>query len=188
MPNIQATELRKGMAILHDGSLYRVLTFEHRTPGNKRGFIQSKLRNVKDGTQREVKFGSSESVERVVIESREMDYLYQDGDGYVFMDIVSYEQLTIPGDALGDQTVWLTDGMRIGVELYDGQAIGVDLPKTVEVTVKETEAVVKGQTAARSNKPAVLDNGVRIQVPPFIHSGDKIRVDPVEERYVDRVK
>jgi elongation factor P len=188
MPNIQATLLRKGMAIVHEGTLYRVLTFEHRTPGNKRGFIQCKLRNVKDGTQREFKFGSSESVDRVIIESKEMDFLYKDGDGYVFMDTENYEQMTIPGDALGDQAAWLTDGMRIGVEVYDGQAIGIDLPKTVEVTVKETEAVVKGQTAARSNKPAVLENGVRIQVPPFVNQGDRIRVDPGEERYVDRVK
>ncbi len=188
MANMQATEIRRGTLIIHESAPYKVLSFEHRTPGNKRGFIQAKLRSLVDGTQREVKFASGDFVERAQIDSREMDYLYSDGTGFVFMDIESYEQMSLDADVLGDASQWLTDGMRIAVEFFDGRPIGVELPKTLEVGVKETEAVVKGQTAARSTKPAILDNDVRIQVPTFINNGDRIRVDPVEQRYVDRVK
>jgi len=188
MANLQATEIRKGTLIIHESAPHKVLSFEHRTPGNKRGFIQAKLRNLMDGTQREVKFASSDFVERAQIDAREMDYLYSDGAGYVFMDIENYEQSTLDNETLGDASVWLTEGMRIGVEFFEGRPIGVQLPKTLEIGIKETEAVVKGQTAARSTKPAILDNDVRIQVPTFINNGDRIRVDPGEQRYVDRVK
>lgn len=188
MASMQATEIRKGTLVIHEGSPYRVLQFEHRTPGNKRGFIQAKLRSLLDGTQREVKFGSSDFVERAQVEAREMDYLYADTAGHVFMDSENFEQVTLDADTLGDAAVWLREGMRIGVEFFEGRAIGVQLPKTLEVSVKETETVVKGQTAARSTKPAILDNDVRIQVPTFINTGDQIRVDPLEQRYVDRVK
>lgn len=188
MADLQATQLRRGTTIIHDGQPYRVLSFEHRTPGNKRGFVQTKLRNLLDGTQRDVKFSAQDFVERATVETREMDYLYSDGSGAVFMDTESYEQLPLDDATLGDAKPWLSEGMRMTVELLDGRPIGVELPKTLEVTVQETEAVVKGQTAARSNKPATLENGVSIQVPPFINAGDKIRVDPGELRYVERVK
>jgi elongation factor P len=188
VPDIQATGLRRGTTVILDGVPYKVLTHEHRTPGNKRGFVQTKLRNLLDGTQREVKFSAQDSVERAVIDSREMDYLYADGSGCVFMDVENYEQLTISDATLGDARPWLSDGMRIVVEVLDGNAIGVALPKVVEAVVQETEAVVKGQTAARSNKPATLENGVTLQVPPFINVGDRVRVDPVELRYVERAK
>jgi len=188
MASMQATEIRKGTLVIHEGAPCRVLSFEHRTPGNKRGFIQAKLRSLIDGTQREVKFGSSDFVERAQLDSREMDYLYSDGNGYVVMDVTTYEQTSLDAETLGDVAVWLTENMRIGVEFFDGRAIGVQLPKTLEIGVKETESVVKGQTAARSTKPAILDNDVRIQVPTFINTGDRIRVDPAEQRYVDRVK
>jgi elongation factor P len=188
METIQATEIRKGTLVIYEGSPYRVLSFEHRTPGNKRGFIQAKLRHLIDGTQRDIKLGSSEYVERARIDAREMDYLYADGSSYVFMDIATYEQHSLPNDLLGDSAVWLSENMRIGIETLDGSPIGIQLPKTIEITVRETESVVKGQTAARSTKPAILENGVRIQVPTFLNSGDRIRVDPEEGRYIDRVK
>jgi elongation factor P len=145
--DIQATALRRGTAIIHEGVPYRVLEFEHRTPGNKRGFVQTKIRNLLDGTQREVKFSTNDSVERAIIEAREMDYLYPESDGG-----------------------------------------GLQLPKAVEIGIKETEPVIKGQTAAKSNKPAVLENGVTVQVPTFLGSGDRIRVDPGELRYIERAK
>lgn len=188
MSTIQATDLRRGKTIIVEGAPYRVLSFEHRTPGNKRAFVQAKLRNLLDGTQRDVKFSSTEFIERAVIENREMDCLYKDGSGWVFMDVETYEQINMDSEALGSAAPWLKEGMRLLVETLDSQPIGVELPKLVEAVIAETEAVVKGQTAARSNKPAVLENGTRVQVPPFIAVGDKIRVDPGELRYVERVK
>jgi elongation factor P len=176
------------MAILYEGKPCRVMEFEHRTPGNLPAFVQVTLRNLVDGRQRQVKFMASEVVERAHIDTRAMDYLYQDGDGYVFMDVENYEQITIPGDFLGDLAAWLVDGMRVEVQLLDGQPIGLELPKTVEIEVVEAEPVVKGQTAAKSNKPAKLANGVMVQVPPFVKAGDRIRVDPAERRYIERVK
>jgi elongation factor P len=188
MADVQATELRKGMAVIYEGNPYRVLSFEHRTPGNKRGFVQTKLRNMRDGTQREVKFSATELIERAHLESREMDYLYADGSSAVFMDTESYEQIAISDDALGEAKPWLAEGMRLYVDLLDGNPIGVQLPKSIEATVREAEPVVRGQTAAKSNKPAVLENGIAIQVPTFIEAGDRIRVDPTELRYVERAK
>jgi len=185
---IQANGLRRGTAVIHDGTPYRVLEFEHRTPGNKRGFVQTKLRNLLDGTQREVKFSANDFVERATIEAREMEFLYRDSSGSVFMDTESYDQMPLSDELLGDAAPWLSEGMRVGVEQLDGNPIGVQLPKTIEIEVADTEGVVKGQTAARSNKPATLSNGERIQVPLFINRGDRIRVDPAEKRYVDRVK
>jgi elongation factor P len=176
------------MAVIYEGNAYRVLSFEHRTPGNKRGFVQTKLRNMRDGTQREVKFSATEAIERAHLESREMDYLYADGSGAVFMDTESFEQITISDEALGDARPWLVEGMRLYVDLLDGNPIGVQLAKSLEVTVREAEPVVKGQTAAKSNKPAVLENGIAIQVPTFVEAGDRIRVDPTELRYIERAK
>ncbi len=188
MASVQATDLRRGTAVVYEGALYRVLEFEHRTPGNKRGFVQTKLRSLVDGTQRTVKFGTGDFLERAVIETREMDYLYADGHGRVFMDIENYEQLPISAEILGDAEAWLTEGMRLMVEIHEGRPIGVRLPKGVEAVVAETEGVVKGQTAARSSKPARLENGVVVQVPPFIEVGDRILVDAEEARYIERCK
>ena len=188
MADIQATGLRRGTVILHEDVPYRVLEFEHRTPGNKRAFVQTKLRSLLDGSQRTVKFSATESLEKAHVDAREMDYLYPDSGGAVFMDTESYEQLTIGDESLTDARPWLAEGMRLRVQLLDGNPIGIELPKSVEIGVREAEPVVKGQTAARSSKPAVLDNGVPLQVPTFIEAGDRIRVDPTEPRYIERCK
>jgi elongation factor P len=188
MAGTQATRLRKGMAIFFEGQPFRVMEFEHRTPGNLPAFVQTKLRNLLDGTQRTQKFMASEFVERAVTDTREMDYLYSDSDGYHFMDTETYDQIAIPEESLGENAVWLSDGMRVTVQLLDGRAIGIELPKSIEVEVAEAEPVIKGQTAAKSSKPAKLRNGVPIQVPPFIKAGDRIRVDPEERRYIERAK
>jgi elongation factor P len=171
MAVIQATEIRKGTAIMYEGAPYRVLTFAHRTPGNLRAFVQVKLRNLRDGTQREVRLSSTETIERAAIMTREMDCLYPESGGWVLMDAETYDE-----------------GMRLLVEMLDDNPIGVELPKTVEIEVRETEPVMKGQTAAKSNKPATLTNGVVVQVPPFIAAGDRIKVDPGERRYIERAK
>lgn len=186
--SIQATALRKGTAVLFEGVPYRVLAFEHRTQGRKSGFVQVKLRNLLDGTQREVKFASTDSVERAWVETVEMDYLYRDGANCVFMNTNTYEQVSVPAAGIADVVPWLQDGMRVAVEVLEGLPIGVELPKVVEMEVREAEPVIKGQTAARSNKPATLSNGVVMQVPQFINAGDRVRVDPGERRYIERAK
>jgi elongation factor P len=188
MADVQATELRKGMAIVLDGVLRRVPAFAHRTPGNKRGFVQTTLRSLIDGTQKQVKFGATDMVERAHVETREMEFLYSDGTGCVFMDTETYEQTTLQPQVLGGTEKWLIEGMRALVEMYGDNPIGVQLPKGVDAVVAETEPVVKGQTAAKSNKPAKLENGVVVQVPPFIEVGERIRVDPYEDRYIERAK
>jgi elongation factor P len=188
MPGIPATALRRGTTILYEKAPYKVLEFEHRTPARQRGFVDTKLRNLLDGSQRRVKFFATEALERAHVEARDMDYLYADGSNFVFMDAESYEQLEISRDLVGDSEPWLSEGMRFAVEMLNGAPIGIKLPNTLETSVRETEARIKGQTAARSTKPAVLENGVRIQVPTFISSGDRIRVDPSQATYVERVR
>jgi elongation factor P len=188
MASIQATELRKGTVVIMDGAPYSVVSFEHRTPGNKRGFVQVKLRSLRDGTQREQKLSATEFLERAHMDFREVDYLYADGDHFVFMDVENYEQTSISAEGVGDAAPWLVEGMRLQIQVLNGEPIGVVLPKTVEIEVREAEPVVKGQTAAKSNKPAVLANGVTVQVPPFIAVGDRVKVDPGEQRYIERVK
>jgi elongation factor P len=185
---MQANELRRGMNVMLDGKPYRVMESEIRTPGKGRAFIQVKFRSILDGTQRELKLGTGDQVDEADIESKDMDYLYTEAEGAVFMDIQSYEQTNIPDDVLGDTKPWLAEGMRCSVELLDGVPIGVTLPSVVEIKVRSAEPVVKGQTAAKSSKPAVLENGVTIQVPPFIEAGEKLRVDPMEQRYIERAK
>ena len=127
-------------------------------------------------------------MERAHIETREMDFLYAEPTGLVLMDTQTYDQITIPSDLVGEASSWLAEGMRVLVETHEGNPIGIELPKALEAVVRETEPVVKGQTAARSNKPATLENGVVVQVPPFIEAGDRIRVDPTEGRYIERAK
>ena len=185
---MQANEMRRGMNVLYDGRPYRVMEIEIRTPGKGRAFVQVKLRSILDGTQRELKLSTADQVDEANIESKEMDFLYGEPDAAVFMDIQSYEQIHIANDVLGDARPWLSESMRCWVDLFDGAPIGVTLPKIVEIKVRSAEPVVKGQTAAKSSKPAVLENGVTIQVPPFINAGDKLRVDPSEGRYIERAK
>jgi len=185
---MQANELRRGMNVMIEGRPFRVLESEIRSPGKGRAFIQVKLRSILDGTQREIKFSTADQVEEAALESREMDYLYSDSDGAIFMDTESYEQMTLADAVLGEAKPWLAEGMKCKVETLDGTPIGVTMPKSVEITVREAEATMKGQTAAKSSKPAVLENGVAIQVPSFVESGQRIRVDPTEKRYLERVK
>jgi elongation factor P len=188
MAGIQATDIRKGVVIIYEGAPYRVMQFEHRTPGNLRAFVQAKLRHMRDGTQKEVRFSATEFVERAHVDTREMDYLYADSDGAVFMDVENYEQITLSDEDVGDAKPWLAEGMRVQIQMLNETPIGIQLPKTVELAIKECEPVLKGQTAAKSNKPAVLENGVSIAVPQFIKVGDRVRVDPGELRYIERVK
>lgn len=176
------------MVILHEGAPVRVMEFHHHTPGNLRAMVQARLRNLLTGNSFEFRFRSNDTLERVVLEQHRMDYLYSDGTHHHFMNNETFEQVALTEDDLGGAAQWLMPGLTLEVEFYNGQPIGVELPASMELTVVETEPVLKGATASNSNKPAKLENGVTLQVPPFIVEGEKIRVNPAEARYMERVK
>ncbi|HZR28687.1 MAG TPA: elongation factor P [Terriglobales bacterium] len=184
--SIPATQLRPGMIIKHNNDLHAVFSVEHRTPGNLRAFIQAKLRNLRTGAMFEHRFRSPDPIEKIVVDEVEMEFLYADGGDYYFMNTENYEQLHLNKDVLGDATDYLTANLKIKVEFYDGKAVGVELPQTVELIVIETEPGLKSATASSVTKPAKLETGVVVQVPPFINEGEKIRVDTAEGAYLSR--
>lgn len=185
---MQANDIRRGMILIYQGVPHRVMDFEHRTPGNLRAFVQAKLRNLKSGSSTEVRFSSTENVERAILDEHEMEYLYSDGEMHHFMNTETFEQIALGAEALGDSVGFLAPGTRIQVQFFDGQPMGVELPAAVELTVVETQPQLKRATASSSSKPAKLETGVTIQVPPFIKEGDKIRVDPNKGVYLERAK
>ncbi|MEA2172751.1 MAG: elongation factor [Blastocatellia bacterium] len=185
---IPATQIRRGMVILFEGQLCKVIEFRHHTPGNLRAMVQAKLRNLRSGSSFEHRFRSADTVERAVLEQHDMEYLYSDGSHHHFMNTESYEQTALSEEDLGDAAQWLMPGLKIQVEFYEGRPIGVDLPASMELMVVRTEPTMKGATVSNVNKPATLENGVTIQVPPFVNEGDRIRVDPSEGRYMERAK
>ncbi len=185
---INATQLRNGMIIIYEGDLYRVTAVKHLTPGKGHGFMQTKLKNLRTGAGTEHKFRSEERVDRATLESREMQYLYAEDDRHTFMDTESYEQTELSSDDVGDILPFLLPTQVVTVELFDGSPVGVSLGSAVELEVVETEPSMKGATASASYKPATLETGVTVQVPPFIQIGDRIRVDPSEGKYIERAK
>src|SRR5215813_4998851 len=182
---IPATQIRRGMVIVFEGEPCRVVEFRHHTPGNLRAMIQTKLRS---GSSFEHRFRSADTIERAALEQHEMEYLYSDGSHHHFMNTENYEQTALSEGDLGDAAQWLTPGMKIQAEFYEGAPIGIDLPPSMELSVTQTEPSLKGATVSNVNKPATLENGVVITVPPFINEGDRIRVDPTEGRYIERAK
>jgi elongation factor P len=185
---IPATQIRRGMVIVFEGQPCKVLEFRHHTPGNLRAMIQTKLRNIRTGASFEHRFRSADTVDRASLEQHEMEYLYSDGSHHHFMNTENYEQTALSEDELGEAAQWLTPGMKIQAEFYDGSPIGIDLPPSMELTVTSTEPTLKSATVSNVNKPATLENGMTITVPPFINEGDRIRVDPTEGRYIERAK
>ena len=185
---IPATQIRRGMVIVFEGEPCRVVEFRHHTPGNLRAMIQTKLRSIRTGSSFEHRFRSVDTIEKASLEQHEMEYLYSDGSHHHFMNTESFEQIALSDDELGDAAQWLTPGLKIQVEFYDGTPIGIDLPPFLELTVTQTEPSLKGATVSNVNKPATLETGVTIQVPPFVNEGDRIRVDPTEGRYMERAK
>ena len=183
---ITATQLRPGAVIMHNKDLHQVFSVEHRTPGNKRGFIQAKLRNLRTGSMMDYKFRAEDSVDKVVLDEVQMEYLYKDGDDYYFMNIENYEQLHLNRDTLGDAVEYLTSNLQIKIEFHEGKPVGVELPQTVDLTVIETEPGIKSATASSVTKPAKTETGLIVQVPPFIGEGEKIRVDTSEGTYLSR--
>jgi len=183
---INGNEIRPGNVIQHNGSLWAVAKLQHVKPGKGGAFAQVELKNLLNGSKLNERFRSSETVERVRLEQNDYQFLYEADTMLVFMNTDNYEQIEIQSDFVGERTAFLQDGMMVVVESHEGCPIGVRLPDQVTLEVSETEPVVKGQTAASSNKPAVLENGVRTMVPPFVEAGDKIVVDTNEVTYIKR--
>lgn len=175
------------MLIRHGGNLCRVLDVQHLTPGNKRGFVQCRLRNLRSGTLTDHKFRSEDDVERAALNARRMQFLYADGDGYHFMDTESFEQVRLDGDTLGESVSYLLPEAVITVELFEGEPVGIQLPLTVDLVVAETAPAIKGATASAQLKPARLETGLVVQVPPFIADGDTVRVNTGTGEYQSRV-
>ena len=185
---IPATQIRRGMVLLFEGKLCKVMEFRHHTPGNLRAMIQTKLRDIRTGSSFEHRFRSVDTIERASLEQHEMEYMYSDGSHHHFMNTETYDQTALSDEELGDAAQWLSPGLRIQAEFYEGAPIGIDLPPSMELTVTQTEPTLKSATVSNVNKPATLENGVVITVPPFINEGDRIRVDPTEGRYIERAK
>ena len=188
MEKVQATALRPGMVVMFKDQPHRVLSFTHRTPGKGNAIVQVKLRGVLTGVQTETRLGSTVSMERVSVTGKTMQYLYKDGDAFVFMDNESYEQITLSAETLEAEAPWLEENMEVSVQYVADEATGIELPKAIEIEITETEPALKGATAQASPKPATLANGVVIKVPQFIGAGEMIRVDPTEGRYIERVR
>jgi elongation factor P len=182
---IPATQMRPGMIIKFKDDLHLVFSVEHRTPGNLRAFIQAKLRNVRTGAMFVERFRSPDPIERVIVDEVKMEFLYNDGDEYYFMDD-KFEQTMLKRDTLGDAVEYLLPNLSISVSFHDGKAVGIELPNVVEMTVVETEPGIKSATASSVTKPAKLETGLVVQVPPFINEGEKIRVDTAEGAYMSR--
>ena len=183
--SIPATQMRPGMIIKFKDDLHLVFSVEHRTPGNLRAFIQAKLRNVRTGAMFVERFRSPDPNERVIVDEVKMEFLYNDGDEYYFMDD-KFEQTMLKRDTLGDAVDYLLPNLSINVSFHDGKAVGIELPGVVEMTVMETEPGIKSATASSVTKPAKLETGLVVQVPPFINEGEKIRVDTAEGAYMSR--
>lgn len=184
--SIPATQMRPGMIIKFKDELHLVFSVEHRTPGNLRAFIQAKLRNVRTGSMFVERFRSPDPIDRVIVDEMKMEYLYNDGDDYYFMDQQTYEQTNLKYDVLGDAVNYLTPNLLISVSFHDGRAVGIELPPSVEMTVVNTEPGIKSATASSTTKPATTDTGLVVQVPPFINEGEKIKVDTAEGAYMSR--
>src|ERR1700683_3744998 len=183
---ISATQLRPGMVIKFNNELYSIFKMEHRTPGNLRGFVQVKMRSLRSGTMTEHRFSSEDRVDRAALEEIEMEYLYDDGEYYYFMNTENFEQMHLTRDILGDAVEYLVPQLKVNVEFYEGKAMSVELPASVDLTVVETEPGLKGASVSNVTKAAKLETGLVVQVPPFINEGEKIRVSTAEGTYQER--
>ena len=186
MASIQATRLKKGMLVKMDQDLFRILELQHVTPGNLRGFVRVKLRNIRSGSLADQKLRSEDSIERAILDERQMQYLYQDGDDYYFMDTTTYEQVNITSEALGESVHYLKPEMTIQVEFYGVEPVGIELPPAVDLKVLDTVPGIKGATASAQVKPATLETGLVVQVPPFVNPGDVVRVNTETGLYLSR--
>ena len=185
---ISATQIRKGMVIKVEGNIYKVLEATHITPGKGQALMQTKLRNFKDQTLLDYRFRSKDKVEQAFLEAIEMEFLYQEGDEYVFMNLKNYEQIKLTLDIIGDSVHYLIPNAVISVEMHQRTPVGIKPPLTIDLEVVKTEPFLKGATQSASSKPAVLETGITINVPQFIKKGDIVRIDTREDKYLERIK
>lgn len=174
------------MVIKYNNELYSIFSMVHRTPGNLRAFVQVRMRNLRNGSMMDNRFSSTENVERAILDEQQMDYLYDDGDYYYFMNTETFEQVHLTKELLGDAVDYLIPNLRVHVEFYEGKPMSVELPPTVDMTVVQTEPGLKGATVSNVTKPATMDTGLVVQVPAFINEGEKIRVNTSEGTYQER--
>ena len=185
---INAVEIRPGNILEYEGGLWRAVKIQHTQPGKGGAYMQVEMKNLIDGRKNNVRFRSAETLEKVRLDTKDFQFLFAEGDTLTFMDKETYEQVSLDSGRLGDAAAFLQDGMDVVMELWEDRPISVQLPDTIEATIIEADAVVKGQTASSSYKPAILDNGVRVMVPPHITAGTRIVVDVYEQAYVRRAE
>ena len=185
---IPGNTIRPGYVVEHQDTIWVAVKIAHTQPGKGGAYLQVELKNLLDGRKLNERFRSSEKVEKIRLEQKQQTFLFEADGMYTFMDAETYEQIEISAEFLGDKAAFLQDGMEVVVEFYETTPLGVDLPQTVELTVVETEPVIKGQTQKSSNKPALLDNGIRVMVPTFVHQDDRIKVNTEDSTYNERVK
>lgn len=184
---IQATQLKRGMCIKHENELFRIVEAQHKTPGNLRGLVQAKIRNLRTGAISEHRFRSVDMVERAILDESEVEFLYQEGEMYHFMNNETYEQIALSDEVLGDAVSYLISNIKLKIEMYDNRPVGIDLPLNVEMKVMETEPAIKGASVSNQSKPAKMETGLIVNVPPFVNEGDVIKVDTQTGSYVERV-
>ena len=183
-----ATQIRRGMVLVFEGDPCRIIEFRHHTPGNLRAMVQAKLKNLRTGNSFEHRFRAADTVEKASMETHDLEFLYQGGDTYHFMNTENYDQLEMDEETLGDNAQWMQPGMKIQAEYYDGRPVGIKLPNSLVLEVVDTAPVMKTATKTASSKPAKLENGVTINVPEFVGTGDKVKVNPSTGEYQERAK
>ncbi len=186
MATVSTNDLKNGMTLVLDGNLMQVVEFQHVKPGKGHAFVRSKLKNVRSGAVVENTFRAGESVERATIDKREMQYLYADGDSYVFMDNETYDQLSVPRETLGDTANYVVEGSAVVLLMYGSEIVGTDLPASVELNIAETEPGIQGDRVSGATKPATLETGLVVQVPLFIEPGERVKVDTRSGTYISR--
>jgi len=184
---ISTADFRKGLTVELDGEVFSIIDFQHVKPGKGGAFVRTKLRNVRTGNVFDRTFRAGERMERAILERKQMQYLYSQGDDYVFMDTETYDQVTLTADQLGEATKWLKDNLEVALLTHEGRLIGVELPDSVELRVIQTDPGLRGDTASGGSKPATLETGAVVQVPLFINEGDVLRVDTRSGLYLERV-
>lgn len=185
---VPATHIRKGMVIVYNGDPCRVIDFRHHTPGNLRAMVQTKMKNLRTGANLENRFRADDSIEKASMETHELEFLYRGADTFHFMNLENYDQIEMDLEALGDNAPWMVPNMKIIAEYYDGRPIGIELPQYLTFEIVETSPVMKTATKTSSYKPAKLENGVTVNVPEFVGTGERIRVNPNTGEYLDRAK
>ncbi len=185
---IPATQIRRGMVLVFEGDPCRVIEFRHHTPGNLRAMVQAKLKNLRTGSSFEHRFRAADSIDPASMETHDLEFLYQGGDTYHFMNTENYDQLEMDEETLGDNAQWMQPNMKIQAEYYDGRPVGIKLPNSLILEVVDTAPVMKTATKTASTKPAKLENGVTVNVPEFVGTGDKVKVNPSTGEYQERAK